>query len=148
LKRSDELKGHGNDFETFYTCRSSRPADDRFRALAAETPGESSTEVKIGNTVPYSGPASAYSLVGKTDAAFFQWPNDQGGMAGRKINFTSLDDAHTPPRTVELTRRLVGDDQVAFVFNSLGTPTNPAVHRYLNQKSAATIYWHWRRQMG
>jgi branched-chain amino acid transport system substrate-binding protein len=105
-----------------------------FRALAAETPGVSATEIKIGNTVPYSGPASAYSSVGKADAAFFQWLNDQGGIAGRKINFISLDDAYTPPRTVEQTRRLVEDDQVAFVFNALGTPTNTAAHRYLNQK--------------
>jgi branched-chain amino acid transport system substrate-binding protein len=111
-----------------------------FRALAAETPGVSATEIKIGNTVPYSGPASAYSSVGKADAAFFQWLNDQGGIAGRKINFISLDDAYTPPRTVEQTRRLVEDDQVAFVFNALGTPTNSAVHRYLNQKKVPQLF--------
>ena len=111
-----------------------------FRALAAETPGVSATEIQIGNTVPYSGPASAYSSVGKADAAFFQWLNDQGGIAGRKINFISLDDAYTPPRTVEQTRRLVEDDQVAFVFNALGTPTNSAVHRYLNQKKVPQLF--------
>jgi branched-chain amino acid transport system substrate-binding protein len=111
-----------------------------FRALAAETPGVSATEIRIGNTVPYSGPASAYSSVGKGDAAFFQWLNDQGGIAGRKINFISLDDAYTPPRTVEQTRRLVEDDQVAFVFNALGTPTNSAVHRYLNQKKVPQLF--------
>ena len=111
-----------------------------FRALAAETPGVSTTEIRIGNTVPYSGPASAYSSVGKADAAFFQWLNDQGGIAGRKINFISLDDAYTPPRTVEQTRRLVEDDQVAFVFNALGTPTNSAVHRYLNQKKVPQLF--------
>jgi branched-chain amino acid transport system substrate-binding protein len=111
-----------------------------FRALAAETPGVSATEIRIGNTVPYSGPASAYSSVGKADAAFFQWLNDQGGIAGRKINFISLDDAYTPPRTVEQTRRLVEDDQVAFVFNALGTPTNSAVHRYLNQKKVPQLF--------
>jgi branched-chain amino acid transport system substrate-binding protein len=110
------------------------------RALAAETPGVSASEIKIGNTVPYSGPASAYGSVGKADAAFFQWLNDQGGIAGRKINFISLDDAYTPPRTVEQTRRLVEDDQVAFVFNSLGTPTNSAVHRYLNQKKVPQLF--------
>ena len=90
--------------------------------------------------MPYSGPASAYSSVGKADAAFFQWLNDQGGIAGRKINFISLDDAYTPPRTVEQTRRLVEDDQVAFVFNALGTPTNSAVHRYLNQKKVPQLF--------
>jgi branched-chain amino acid transport system substrate-binding protein len=111
-----------------------------FRALAAETPGVSASEIKIGNTVPYSGPASAYSSVGKADAAFFQWLNDQGGIAGRKINFISLDDAYTPPRTVEQTRRLIEDDQVAFVFNALGTPTNSAVHRYLNQKKVPQLF--------
>jgi branched-chain amino acid transport system substrate-binding protein len=111
-----------------------------FRALAAETPGVSATEIKIGNTVPYSGPASAYSSVGKADAAFFQWLNDQGGIAGRKINFISLDDAYTPPRTVEQTRRLVEEDQVAFLFNALGTPTNSAVHRYLNQKKVPQLF--------
>ena len=110
------------------------------RALAGETPGVSATEIKIGNTVPYSGPASAYSSVGKADAAFFQWLNDQGGIAGRKINFISLDDAYTPPRTVEQTRRLVEDDQVAFMFNALGTPTNSAVHRYLNQKKVPQLF--------
>jgi branched-chain amino acid transport system substrate-binding protein len=111
-----------------------------FRATAAETPGVSATEIKIGNTMPYSGPASAYSSVGKADAAFFQWLNDQGGIAGRKINFVSLDDAYSPPRTVEQTRRLVEDDQVAFVFNALGTPTNSAVHRYLNQKKVPQLF--------
>ena len=111
-----------------------------FQALAAEIFGVSATEIKIGNTVPYSGPASAYSSVGKADAAFFQWLNDQGGIAGRKINFISLDDAYTPPRTVEQTRRLVEDDQVAFVFNALGTPTNSAVHRYLNQKKVPQLF--------
>jgi branched-chain amino acid transport system substrate-binding protein len=110
------------------------------RALAAGTPGVTETEIKIGNTMPYSGPASAYSSVGKADAAFFQWLNDQGGVAGHKINFISLDDAYTPPRTVEQTRRLVEDDQVAFVFNALGTPTNSAVHRYLNQKKVPQLF--------
>jgi branched-chain amino acid transport system substrate-binding protein len=107
---------------------------------AAETPGVTATEIRIGNTMPYSGPASAYSSVGKSDAAFFQWLNDQGGIAGRKINFISLDDGYSPPRTVEQTRRLVEDDQVAFVFGALGTPTNTAVHRYLNQKKVPQLF--------
>jgi branched-chain amino acid transport system substrate-binding protein len=118
----------------------SLPTTVSFRALAADTPGVSATEIKIGNTMPYSGPASSYSSVGKADAAFFQWLNDQGGIAGRKINFISLDDGYTPPRTVEQTRRLVEDDQVAFVFNALGTPTNSAVHRYLNQKKVPQLF--------
>ena len=92
----------------------SLPAAISVRALAGDTPGVTATEIKIGNTMPYSGPASAYGSVGKADAAFFQWLNDQGGVAGRKINFISLDDGYSPPRTVEQTRRLVEDDQVAF----------------------------------
>jgi branched-chain amino acid transport system substrate-binding protein len=116
------------------------PTAVSFRALAADTPGITATEIKIGNTMPYSGPASAYSSVGKADAAFFQWLNDQGGIAGRKINFITLDDGYSPPRTVEQTRRLVEDDQVAFVFDALGTPTNTAVHRYLNQKKVPQLF--------
>jgi branched-chain amino acid transport system substrate-binding protein len=116
------------------------PTAVSFRALAADTPGVSATEIKIGNTMPYSGPASAYGSVGKADTAFFQWVNDQGGVAGHKINFISLDDGYSPPRTVEQTRRLVEDDQVAFVFDALGTPTNTAVHRYLNQKKVPQLF--------
>jgi branched-chain amino acid transport system substrate-binding protein len=116
------------------------PSTASFRALAADTPGVNQTEIKIGNTMPYSGPASAYGSVGKADAAFFQWLNDQGGVAGRKINFISLDDGYSPPRTVEQTRRLVEDDQVAFLFDALGTPTNSAVHRYLNQKKVPQLF--------
>ena len=110
------------------------------RAGAADTPGVSATEIKIGNTMPYSGPASAYASVGKADAAFFQWLNDQGGVAGRKITFLSLDDGYSPPRTVEQTRRLVEEEQVAFMFNGLGTPTNSAVQRYLNQKKVPQLF--------
>ena len=110
------------------------------RASADDTPGVSATEIKIGNTMPYSGPASAYSSVGKADAAFFQWLNERGGVAGRKINFISLDDGYTPPRTVEQTRRLVEQDQVAFVFDALGTPTNSAVQRYLNQRKVPQLF--------
>ena len=118
----------------------SLPAAISVRALAGDIPGVTATEIKIGNTMPYSGPASAYSSVGKADAAFFQWLNDQGGVAGRKINFISLDDGYSPPRTVEQTRRLVEDDQVAFVFDALGTPTNSAVHHYLNQKKVPQLF--------
>jgi len=106
----------------------------RSRATRAEdTPGVTATEIKIGNCVPYSGPASSYGVTGRADAAFFKMVNDNGGIAGRKINFLSLDDGYTPPRTVEQVRRLVEEEQVAFMFASIGTPTNTAVQRYLNQ---------------
>jgi branched-chain amino acid transport system substrate-binding protein len=116
------------------------PALAGIRAHAAETPGGTATEIKIGNTMPYGGPASAYGSIGKADAAFFQWLNEQGGVAGRRINFISLDDGYSPPRTVEQTRRLVEDEKVAFMFDALGTPTNSAVHRYLNQKKVPQLF--------
>src|SRR5580693_1015709 len=104
------------------------------RARAADTPGVTPTEIKIGNTMPYSGPASSYSVIGRTEAAFFNMVNDNGGLAGRKINFVSLDDGYSPPKTVEDVRRLVEEDQVAFCFQNLGTPCNSAIAPYLNQK--------------
>jgi branched-chain amino acid transport system substrate-binding protein len=116
------------------------PALTGLRAHAADTPGVTATEIKIGNTMPYGGPASAYGSIGKADTAFFQWLNEQGGIAGRRINFISLDDGYSPPRTVEQTRRLVEDDKVAFMFDALGTPTNSAVHRYLNQKKVPQLF--------
>jgi len=116
------------------------PALASVRAHAADTPGVTATEIKIGNTMPYGGPASAYGSIGKADAAFFQWLNEQGGIAGRRINFISLDDGYSPPRTVEQTRRLVEDEKVAFMFDALGTPTNSAVHRYLNQKKVPQLF--------
>jgi branched-chain amino acid transport system substrate-binding protein len=91
-------------------------------ARAADTPGVTATELKIGNTMPYSGPASSYSVIGRTEAGFFKMVNDQGGVAGRQINFISLDDGYSPPKTVEDVRRLVEEDQVAFCFQNLGTP--------------------------
>ncbi|HJS86478.1 MAG TPA: ABC transporter substrate-binding protein [Acetobacteraceae bacterium] len=116
------------------------PVAAGFGARAADTPGVTATEIKVGNTMPYSGPTSAYSSIGKADAAFFQWLNEQGGVAGRRINFISLDDGYSPPRTVEQTRRLVEQDQVAFMFDALGTPTNSAVQRYLNQKKVPQLF--------
>jgi branched-chain amino acid transport system substrate-binding protein len=100
-------------------------------AMAAD-PGVSATEIKIGNTMQYSGPVSSYSPIGKLETAFFNMVNDQGGVAGHKINFISLDDGYSPPKTVEQVRRLVEEDQVAFLFNTLGTPTNSAIVRYVN----------------
>jgi branched-chain amino acid transport system substrate-binding protein len=98
-------------------------------AVADDTPGVTATEIKIGNTNPYSGPNSAYSVIAKLETAFFKMVNDLGGVAGRKINFISLDDGYSPPKTVEQVRRLIEEDQVALLFNTLGTPTNSAIQR-------------------
>ena len=115
-------------------------AASRLPAAAADTPGVTATEIKIGNTMPYSGPVSSYSPIGKIESAFFKMVNDQGGVAGHQINFISLDDGYSPPKTVEDVRRLVEEDQVAFLFNTLGTPTNSAVVRYLNQKKVPHLF--------
>ncbi|HJS86458.1 MAG TPA: ABC transporter substrate-binding protein [Acetobacteraceae bacterium] len=104
------------------------------RANAADAP------LKIGNTMPYSGPASAYSSVGKADMGFFKMVNDQGGVAGRMIDFISLDDGYSPPRTVEQVRRLVEQDKVDFLFHTLGTPTNTAIERYCNQRKVPQVF--------
>jgi branched-chain amino acid transport system substrate-binding protein len=110
------------------------------RARAEATPGVTETTLKIGNTMPYSGPASAYSSVGKADSAFFTWVNDQGGVGGRRIDFLSYDDGYSPPKTVEQVRRLVEQDQVDFLFHTLGTPTNSAIERYLNQHKVPQLF--------
>jgi branched-chain amino acid transport system substrate-binding protein len=107
---------------------------------AAQTPGVTASEIKIGNTNPYSGPASAYGTIGKVIGAFFKKINDEGGINGRKINFITYDDGYTPPKTVEMVRRLVEQDQVAFVFQTLGTPTNSAIHKYLNQQKVPHLF--------
>jgi branched-chain amino acid transport system substrate-binding protein len=107
---------------------------------AADTPGVTATEIKIGNTMPYSGPASAYGVIGKTEAAFFKMINEQGGVAGHKINFISLDDGYSPPKTVEQIHKLVEQDEVAFTFNTLGTPPNTAIQKYLNQKKVPHLF--------
>jgi hypothetical protein len=91
--------------------------------------GATDTEIKIGNIMPYSGPASAYGVIGKTEAAYFKKINDAGGINGRKINFISYDDGYSPPKTVEQARKLVESDEVLFVFNSLGTPPNGTTPR-------------------
>ena len=109
-------------------------------AAMAANPGVTATELKIGNTMPYSGPVSSYSPIGKLDTAFFKMVNEQGGVAGHKINFISLDDGYSPPKTVEDVRRLVEEDQVAFLFNTLGTPTNSAIVRYVNQKKVPHLF--------
>ena len=103
-------------------------------------PGASDSEIKIGNLMPYSGPASAYGTIGKVEAAYFRKINDAGGINGRKINFISVDDGYSPAKAVEMTRRLVEQDQVLLLFNSLGTPSNSAVHQYLNAKQVPQLF--------
>ena len=103
-------------------------------------PGVTDTEIKIGQTMPYSGNASAYGVAGRAQAAYFRMINDQGGINGRKITFISLDDGYSPPKTVELTRQLVERDQVLLLFYSLGTQTNTAVHKYMNQKKVPQLF--------
>src|SRR2546425_9760171 len=103
--------------------------------VSAEMPGVTATEIKIGHTNPYSGPASAYGTIGKAIAAYFKKVNDEGGINGRKIDFITYDDGYSPPKIVEMVRRLVEQDQVAFVFQTLGTANNSAIQKYLNQRS-------------
>jgi len=103
-------------------------------------PGASDAEIRIGNTNPYSGPASAYGTIGKTITAYFKMVDDQGGINGRKINFISYDDAYSPPKTVEMVRKLVEQDNVLFVFQTLGTPSNTAIHKYMNMKKVPQLH--------
>jgi branched-chain amino acid transport system substrate-binding protein len=102
--------------------------------------GASDTEIKIGNIMPYSGPASAYGTIGKAEAAYFKKINDEGGINGRKINYISLDDGYSPPKTVEDARRLVEQEEVLLIFNSLGTPPNSAIHSYMNAKKVPQLF--------
>jgi branched-chain amino acid transport system substrate-binding protein len=102
--------------------------------------GATDTEIKIGNIMPYSGPASAYGVIGKTEAAYFKKINAAGGINGRKINFISYDDGYSPPKTVEQARKLVESDEVLFIFNSLGTPPNSAIHKYMNAKKVPQLF--------
>jgi ABC-type branched-subunit amino acid transport system substrate-binding protein len=103
-------------------------------------PGATDTEIKIGNIMPYSGPASAYGVIGRTEAAYFKKINDAGGINGRKINFISYDDAYSPPKAVEQARKLVESDEVLLIFNSLGTPSNSAIHKYMNAKKVPQLF--------
>jgi branched-chain amino acid transport system substrate-binding protein len=102
--------------------------------------GVTDTEIKIGNIMPYSGPASAYGVIGKTEAAYFNKINAEGGINGRKINFISYDDAYSPPKTVEQARKLVESDEVLLIFNSLGTPPNTAIQKYMNTKKVPQLF--------
>src|ERR1700712_1418684 len=104
------------------------------------SPGATDTEIKIGNTMPYSGNASAYGSNGRAEAAYFRMINDQGGINGRMVNFISLDDGYSPPKTLELTRQLVERDQVLLMFATLGTAPNTAIHKYMNQKKVPQLF--------
>src|SRR5947207_245731 len=102
--------------------------------------GATDTEIKIGNIMPYSGPASAYGVIGKTEEAYFRKVNAEGGINGRKINFVSYDDGYSPPKTVEQARKLVESDEVLLIFNSLGTPPNTAIQKYMNSKKVPQLF--------
>ena len=102
--------------------------------------GATDTEIKIGNIIPYSGPASAYGVIGKTEDAYFRKINAEGGINGRKINFITYDDAYSPPKTVEQARKLVESDEVLLIFNSLGTPPNSAIQKYMNTKKVPQLF--------
>jgi branched-chain amino acid transport system substrate-binding protein len=102
--------------------------------------GASDTEIKIGNTNPYSGPASAYAAIGKTIDVYFKAVNEAGGINGRKIKFISLDDGYVPPKTVELVRQMVEGDKIFALFQSLGTPCNTAIHKYMNTRKVPQLY--------
>jgi branched-chain amino acid transport system substrate-binding protein len=103
-------------------------------------PGVTDTEIKIGNIMPYSGPASAYGTIGRTEAAYFRRINAAGGINGRQIRFISYDDAYSPPKAVEQARKLVESDEVFLIFNSLGTPSNTAIQRYMNMKKVPQLF--------
>ncbi len=109
-------------------------------AQQAAIPGLTAYEIKIGQTMPYSGPASAYSQVGRAEAAYFRSLNESGGVNGRKITLISLDDGYSPPKAVEQTRRLVEQEHVAAIFGTLGTPINMAIRRYLNQNKVPQLF--------
>jgi branched-chain amino acid transport system substrate-binding protein len=102
--------------------------------------GATDTEIKIGNIMPYSGPASAYGVIGKTEEAYFKMINDKGGINGRKVNFVTYDDGYSPPKAVEQVRKLVESDEVLAVFNPLGTPSNSAIQKYLNAKKIPQLF--------
>jgi branched-chain amino acid transport system substrate-binding protein len=102
--------------------------------------GATDTEIKIGNIMPYSGPASAYGVIGKIEDAYFKMINEQGGINGRKINFVSYDDGYSPPKAVEQARKLIESDEVLFLFGPLGTPSNSAIQKYLNSKKIPQLF--------
>jgi branched-chain amino acid transport system substrate-binding protein len=109
-------------------------------AAAQYGPGVTDTEIKLGNTMPYSGPASSYGVIGKAEAGYFAMINDQGGINGRKIDFVSRDDGYSPPKTVEAIRQLVEEDKVLATFNTLGTPPNSAIRQYMNDQKVPQLF--------
>ena len=109
-------------------------------AAAAEMRGVTATEIKIGQTMPYSGPVSAFGALGKSEVAYFKMVNDRGGINGRKVNLISMDDGYAPPKTVEQTRRLVESDEVALIFSSIGTAHNTAIAKYLQGKNIPQLF--------
>lgn len=115
------------------------PPDAAF-AQKKYDPGATDTEIKIGNTSPHSGPASAYSAIAKAQAAYFKMINDRGGINGRTINYISYDDGYSPPKTVEQTRKLIESEEVLLMLSNLGTPGNTAIHKYMNQKKVPQLF--------
>jgi ABC-type branched-subunit amino acid transport system substrate-binding protein len=115
-------------------------ASTAFAADKAYDTGATDTTIKVGNIMPYSGPASAYGVIGKTEAAYFKRINAEGGINGRKIDFVSYDDAYSPPKAVEQARKLVESDEVLLIFNSLGTPSNSAIQKYMNAKKVPQLF--------
>ena len=109
-------------------------------ASAANAPGVTDTEIKIGQTMPYSGPASGYGVIGRAEAAYFRMVNETGGVNGRKINLLSLDDSYSPAKTVEQTRKLIEEERVAFIFGSLGTAPNASIRAYLNENKVPQLF--------
>lgn len=109
-------------------------------ASAEDQPGITQTEIRIGQTMPYSGPVSAFGILGKGELAYFKMVNDRGGINGRKINLISLDDGYVPPKTVEQTRRLVESDEVSFIFSTMGTAHNTAIAKYLQNKKVPQLF--------
>jgi branched-chain amino acid transport system substrate-binding protein len=107
--------------------------------------GASDTEIKIGNIMPYSGPASAYGVIGKTEEAYFKMINEQGGINGRKITYITYDDGYSPPKAVEQARKLVESDEVLFIASALGTPSNTAIQKYMNAKKVPQLFRRDRR---
>src|SRR4030088_1000433 len=109
-------------------------------SMAAEMRGVTATEIKIGQTMPYSGPVSAFGALGKGEVGYFKMLNERGGINGRKVNLISLDDSYAPPKTVEQTRRLVESDEVALIFSSIATAHNTAVAKYLQSKNIPQFF--------
>ena len=110
------------------------------QAQKSYDPGASDTEIKIGNIMPYSGPASAYAAIGKTIETYFKSVNEAGGVNGRKIRFITMDDGYVPSKTVEVVRQMVENDKIFALFQSLGTPCNTAIHKYMNTKKVPQLF--------